>query len=40
MKVDVLRKVGTTWVVVTYKNGLVVDWKPAPASMVTAIMKK
>ena len=40
MKVDVLVKVGKTWVVVTYKNGLVVDWGPAPADMVVAAMQK
>ena len=26
---EVLKKVGSTWVVVTYKNGLVVDWRIA-----------
>ena len=40
MKVEVLRKIGTTWVVVTYKNGQVVDWRPAPASIIVAAMKK
>lgn len=27
MKIEVIRKLGTCWVSITYKNGQVVDWR-------------
>ena len=31
MTQEVLKKVGRNWVIVVYKNGKVVDWRPAPS---------
>ena len=31
MTVEVMKKVGRSWVVVVYKGGQVIDWRPAPS---------
>ena len=36
MKVIVLRKIGHIWVAVVYKNGSVLDWRPATSSEILA----
>ena len=38
MKVEVLRKLGHNWVVILYKNGNIIDWRPATAAEILATL--
>ena len=40
MTQQVLKKVGHSWVLVVFKDGSVVDWRPATASEILAMHNK
>ena len=40
MKTIVLKKIGHSWVAVLYKDGSVVDWRPATANEILALLHK
>ena len=39
MMLTVIKKLGHSWVAVTYKDGLVIDWRPATSSEILAAHK-